>query len=232
MLIGRRGGRKSLLHLLSPSKPMYTDMHKYTCFILQQRKAVTASFLARPPFPSVPVCMSQFGERETNQCGALFPSSWGEDLPASPKGFTVSLWADSVGSHKSPKQPKLCSAGSSKRVLPVGCGIIIRWRGTHLANEHPVALFLWTWFSVSLFFWIRSFYHAFQIGKQQVSLQRGFSSPENLCLFFILLFSSSKISENNLTCLICWIYTLLLHKLISPHHLLFLSSLRAVGAVS
>lgn len=75
MLIGLGGERKSLLHLLSPSKSMYTHMHEYTCFLLQQRKAVTASFLARPPFPNVPVCMSQFGKGAINQCGALFPSS-------------------------------------------------------------------------------------------------------------------------------------------------------------
>lgn len=151
----------------------------------------------------------------------------------------VSLRADPVGPRESPAQPKLRSAGQQqrqKRVLPVGYGIIIKWRGTHLANEHPLALFLWTLFSISLF-WVRSFYPTFQSGKQQATLQRdmrGFSNPENLCLFFILLFSYSKMSENNPTQHICWIYTLSQSKLTSPHHLIFsfLSSLRAVRAVS
>lgn len=142
----------------------------------------------------------------------------------------VSLWAKPMGPHESPVQPKLCSAGQQqrqKRLPPVGYGIIIKWRGTRLADEHPLALFLSTLFSVSLFFWIRSFYSTFQSWKQQVSLQRdmrGFSNPENLCLFFILLFSYSKMSQNNLTQLIFWIYTLSQPKLTSPYHLGFFLS--------
>lgn len=129
----------------------------------------------------------------------------------------VSLRAKPMGPHESPVQPKLCSAGQQqrqKRLPPLGYGIIIKWS------------ILWL-FSISLFFWIRSFYPTFQSGKHQVSLQRdmrGFSNPENLCLFFSLLFSYSKIIQNNLTQLICWIYTLSQPKLTSPYHLGFFLS--------
>lgn len=185
---------------------MHTHVHK--CISFAAGKSSDRYFPGKAACPRCAVCLSRFGQGTTNKCRALFPSSRGKIHRPLPR-----------------VSPRAAAAprGSNARV-PVGCGIIMKCRGTRSANDHPVALFLWTVFSISLFSWIRSFYPTFRSGKQQVSLQRDtaeFSNPENLGLFFIFLFSCSRMSENKLTQLIHWIYTLSQCKLTSPSSAFF-----------
>lgn len=204
---GRRGwdGNHYFIFSLPPSPCTHMCTN---AFLLQQGKAATGTFLARPPVPGVLfACHGLAKEQQINAvlCFLLPEGKIHRPLPrVSPRAAAA---------------PR----GSNARV-PVGCGIIMKCRGTRSANDHPVALFLWAVFSISLFSWIRSFYPTFRSGKQQVSLQRDtaeFSNPENLGLFFIFLFSCSRMSENKLTQLIHWIYTLSQCKLTSPSSAFF-----------
>lgn len=164
MLIGLGWGWESLLHPLSPSKPMHTHMQEYTCFLFTAQRSSSSWFLARPPFPNVPVCMSRIGKGTTNTCGALVPSSW------KVRGRSAS----SLCPPESPVQLELCQPGLQPQPAAGSPRIwhYVKWGWTHLANEHSLALFLWALFSIGSFFWIRSFCPTVQSGKPQVSLQR------------------------------------------------------------
>lgn len=68
---------------------------------------------------------------------------------------------------ESPVQLELCWPGQQAQPAAGFPRIwhYLKWRWTHLANEHPLPLFLWALFSIGLFFLIRSLCPIVQSGK-------------------------------------------------------------------
>lgn len=98
------------------------------------QRSSSSWFLARPPLPSVPVCVSRIGKGTTDTCGALIPSSW------EVRGRSASSWCPP----ESPVQPELCQPGPQPQPAAGSPRIrrYVKWGWTHLADEHSLALFL------------------------------------------------------------------------------------------
>lgn len=218
MLIGLGAAGGGMEIIISSSLSL--QAHAHTCaqthfFYSREKQWQVVLWQGRLSPVCLFACHSLAKEQQINVLCFLLPEEKrGEDPASPPEGFTPSSRSSAWQQRQQRQQ----------RALLVRCGVIVKCRGTCSANDHPGVLFLWTVFSIGLFSWIRSFYPTFWSGKQQVSLQRDmreFSNPENLCLFFMLLFSCSKMSENSLTQLIHWIYTLSHCKLTSPSSAFF-----------
>lgn len=142
----------------SLSVQAHADTHAGTHMLsFRAQRSSSSWFLARPPFPSVAICVSQIGKGATNTCGALVPPSW-----------TVrERCASSLCAPESPVQLELCWPGQQAQPAAGFPRIwhYLKWSWTHLANEHSLALFLWALFSIGFFLLIRSFCPVVQSGK-------------------------------------------------------------------